>query len=140
MKMDQKILNILKAALKSHELLNDDRFSNIVIFTTQRDNKVDDFICLPLAGNEYGIDDPNRPRIPEDTHPNCRCYYVHKSTHEIVTDISSPRTYEHEKQPSPIRSKEIVRKLKVPKPLVKRRREKWFTNFLEILSKWIKQI
>ena len=69
--MDQKILNILKAALKSHELLNDDRFSNIVIFTTQRDNKVDDFICLPLAGNEYGIDDPNRPRIPEDTHPNC---------------------------------------------------------------------
>ena len=42
--------------------------------------------------------------------------------------------------PNPNEVTEIVRKLKVPKPLVKRRREKWFTNFLEILSKWIKQI
>lgn len=40
-----------------------------VIFTTKRDNKVDDLICLPLEGTVYEIDSPRRVRIPSETHP-----------------------------------------------------------------------
>jgi len=47
-----------------------------VIFMTQRDNKVDDIICLPLEGTVYSIDDVKRVKIPSETHPNCRCYYL----------------------------------------------------------------
>jgi hypothetical protein len=64
------------------------------VFTTQRDNKVDDKVCVELAGIAFEIDDPLRPVIPIDTHPNCRCYYVDQSTGEIVTDISSSRIKE----------------------------------------------
>jgi len=53
-----------------------------VIYMTQRDNKVDDIICLPLEGNVYTIDAPNRPRITLDTHPNCRCFYLDAVTGE----------------------------------------------------------
>lgn len=49
--------------------------SAVVIFRTQEDSKVDDIICLPLEGNVYKINGSERPRIPDDTHPNCRCFY-----------------------------------------------------------------
>jgi len=53
-----------------------------VIFTTKRDNKVDDLICLPLEGTVYAIDSPRRVRIPSETHPNCRCWYIDAITGE----------------------------------------------------------
>jgi len=40
-----------------------------VMYMTQRDNKVDDIICLPLEGTVYAIDDPKRVKIPSETHP-----------------------------------------------------------------------
>jgi hypothetical protein len=46
-----------------------------VEFMTQMDSRVDDVICLPLQGEVFDRDDPNRIRIDEDTHTNCRCYY-----------------------------------------------------------------
>jgi len=49
---------------------------NPVIFMTQQDAKVDDKICLPLEGNVYEKNGAQRPRIPLDTHPNCRCFYL----------------------------------------------------------------
>lgn len=53
-----------------------------VIFMTQRDNKVDDKICLPLEGTVYSIDDINRVKIPSGTHFHCRCYYIDAVTGE----------------------------------------------------------
>ena len=53
-----------------------------VIFMTQRDNKVDDKICLPLEGNVYAIDDTKRIKIPSELHPNCRCFYIDAVTGE----------------------------------------------------------
>jgi len=47
-----------------------------LIFMTQQDSKVDDLICLPLEGTVWDIDDPQRPKIPANTHPNCRCFYI----------------------------------------------------------------
>jgi len=47
-----------------------------VIFMTQMDSKVDDKICLPLEGTVWDKGDTNRPKIPKDTHPNCRCFYI----------------------------------------------------------------
>lgn len=49
---------------------------NPLIFMTQMDSKVDDKICLPLEGTVWAKNDPNRPRIPPDTHPNCRCFNI----------------------------------------------------------------
>ena len=43
-----------------------------VVFTTQRDNRVDDKICLQLSGIAFTIDDTLRPLIPDHTHPKCR--------------------------------------------------------------------
>ncbi len=53
-----------------------------VMYMTQRDNKVDDIICLPLEGNVYAMDAPERVKIPSDTHPNCRCFYLDVVTGE----------------------------------------------------------
>lgn len=47
-----------------------------LIFMTQQDSKVDDLICLPLEGTVWDINDPQRPKIPANTHPNCRCFYI----------------------------------------------------------------
>lgn len=47
-----------------------------VIFMTKMDSKVDDKICLPLEGTVWDKGDKNRPKIPNDTHPNCRCFYI----------------------------------------------------------------
>jgi hypothetical protein len=55
-----------------------------LIFRTQQDSKVDDKICDPLEGEEYKLDDPFRPSIPDDTHPNCRCFWEDKETGELI--------------------------------------------------------
>jgi hypothetical protein len=88
--MQASQLKIIKKAVSVFTLLDEEKPPKVV-FTTQRDNKVDDKICLELSGIAFKIDDPLRPVIPDDTHPNCRCYYVDESTGEIVTDISSHR-------------------------------------------------
>lgn len=58
-----------------------------VTFTTKRDSKVDDKICLPLEGSVFDLNDPSRPRIPINTHPNCRCNYVDAVTGENLGQI-----------------------------------------------------
>jgi len=58
-----------------------------VIFTTRRDSKVDDKICLPLEGEVFDLNDPRRPRIPVNTHPNCRCNYVDAVTGQDLGQI-----------------------------------------------------
>jgi len=88
--MNLEKLKLIRNAVSVFTLL-DDKIPPKVVFTTQRDNRVDDLICLKLSGIAFEIDDPLRPIIPDDTHPNCRCYYVDESTGEIVTDISSKR-------------------------------------------------
>jgi hypothetical protein len=60
----------------------DELFNTLLIFRTQEDSKVDDLICLPLQNQEFDYDDPLRPVIPDDTHPNCRCYYENADTGE----------------------------------------------------------
>jgi hypothetical protein len=91
--MKQSQLKLIKKAVSVFTLLDEEKPPKVV-FTTQRDNRVDDKICIELAGIAFDIDDPLRPVIPIDTHPNCRCYYVDQSTGEIVTDISSSRIKE----------------------------------------------
>ena len=51
-----------------------------LIFMTQQDSKVDDLICLPLEGTVWDLEDPQRPKIPANTHPNCRCFYIDPSS------------------------------------------------------------
>jgi len=51
-----------------------------LIFMTQQDSKVDDLICLPLEGTVWDLEDPQRPKIPANTHPNCRCFYIDPTT------------------------------------------------------------
>tara|TARA_R110002020_G_scaffold64430_5_gene170995 strand:+ start:9041 stop:9535 length:495 start_codon:yes stop_codon:yes gene_type:complete len=88
--LTKKKLNLIKNAISVFDLL-DQEIPPKVVFTTQRDNRVDDKICLELSGLSFEIDSPLRPIIPDDTHPNCRCYYVDEQTGQIVTDISSKR-------------------------------------------------
>jgi len=82
-------LSIVFAKIVVNALNEDDKvmslvseFKRPVMFMTQRDNKVDDIICLPLEGTIYAIDDSNRVRIPSGTHPNCRCFYLDAITGE----------------------------------------------------------
>jgi len=56
------------------ELLQQDKTP--LIFMTRMDSKVDDKICLPLEGTVWDQGDPNRPKIPASTHPNCRCFWI----------------------------------------------------------------
>lgn len=58
-----------------------------VIFTTKRDSKVDDKICLPLEGEVFDLNSPKRPRIPLGTHPNCRCVYTDAVTGQNLGQI-----------------------------------------------------
>ena len=46
-----------------------------LLFVSERDSKVCP-ICLNYDGRQYNIEDYDRPRIPRDTHPNCRCRYM----------------------------------------------------------------
>ena len=60
---DEKIVKLLQANKQP------------LTFMTQQDSKVDDTICLPKQGEVWARDDPRRPRIPLDLHPNCRCFW-----------------------------------------------------------------
>lgn len=68
----------ITTALQEDEKLVDmiEQGQNPVIYMTQQDSKVDDKICLPLEGNVYERNSPQRPRIPLDLHPHCRCFYL----------------------------------------------------------------
>jgi len=61
---DEKLVGMIEAG------------KNPLIFMTQQDSKVDDVICLPLEGNVYERNSSQRPRIPLDLHPNCRCFWI----------------------------------------------------------------
>jgi len=107
--MNLKNLRVLKNAVRSFDLLDDEKPLRVV-FTTQRDNRVDDKICLKLAGIAFDVDDPLRPLIPDDTHPNCRCYYVDEVTGAILTDISSRRDVRRRNELTNRQRKNIVKK------------------------------
>ena len=121
-----------------------------VVFTTQRDNRVDDKICLQLSGIAFTIDDPLRPLIPDATHPNCRCYYVDQATGEILTDISSTRDVKERNKLTDRQRKNYLNKHK--KKLTQKKmdlivdymwkNEKWQNKkaSLEQIGKWLKQL
>jgi len=102
-------LKVIKNAISVFDILDEEKPSKVV-FTTQRDNRVDDAICLPLAGIAFEIDSPFRPIIPDDTHRNCRCYYVDEVTGQIVTDISSRRDVKRRSELTDRQRKNIVKK------------------------------
>jgi len=106
--LTQKNLRILKNAVNVFTLLDEEKPPRVV-FTTQRDNRVDDLICLKLAGIAFEINDPYRPVIPIDTHPNCRCYYVDEATGQIVTNISSKRDIKRRSELTDRQRKNIVK-------------------------------
>lgn len=54
-----------------------------VIWKTQGDAKVCP-ICDALEGNQYDIDDPDKPIPIDDTHPHCRCEYEDVLTGAVV--------------------------------------------------------
>jgi len=72
--------NILFEDSPDFIISGDEIFNTLLIFRTQEDSKVDDLICLPLQNQEFEFGDPFRPIIPDDTHPNCRCYYEDANT------------------------------------------------------------
>ena len=102
-------LKVIKNAISIFDIYEEEKPPKVV-FTTQRDNRVDDAICLPLAGIAFEIDSPFRPVIPIDTHPNCRCYYVDEVTGAIVTDISSKRDVKRRSELTDRQRKNIVKK------------------------------
>ena len=102
-------LKVIKNAISVFDIYEDEK-PHRVVFTTQRDNRVDDAICLPLAGIAFDVDSPFRPIIPDDTHRNCRCYYVDEITGQIVTDISSKRDVKRRSELTDKQRKNIVRK------------------------------
>lgn len=106
--MQIKKLRVLRNAIKSFDIF-DQKVRHKIVFTTQRDNRVDDAICLPLAGIAFDIDDPLRPVIPDDTHPNCRCYYVDEITGQIITDISSHRDIKERDELTDRQRKKIIK-------------------------------
>jgi len=107
--LTQKNLKVIKNAISIFDIYTEEK-PHRVVFTTQRDNRVDDAICLPLAGIAFDVDSPFRPIIPDDTHRNCRCYYVDEVTGQIVTDISSRRDVKRRSQLTDRQRKNIVRK------------------------------
>ncbi len=62
-------------------------FFRPIIFRTMQDSRVDDLICLPMEGDVINFAEPERVRIPRDTHPNCRCRYVDAVTGQDLGQI-----------------------------------------------------
>lgn len=63
----------------------DKNFENtdlLLIYRTRQDGRVDDIICLPLEGEPFFRNDPNRPIIPRGLHPGCRCFWEDAVTGE----------------------------------------------------------
>ena len=107
--LTKKKLRAIRNAVKALDILDDERPSKVV-FTTQNDNRVDDIICLKLSGVAFAIDDPDRPIIPIDTHPRCRCYYVDERTGQVVTDISSKRDVRRRSELTDRQRKNFIKK------------------------------
>lgn len=61
-----------EATMKAYE---DSGVVEWVEFTATLDSRTSE-ICRGLDGTRYRIDDENKPRIPESTHPNCRSCYI----------------------------------------------------------------
>jgi len=150
--MKQSQLKLIKKAVSVFTLLDEEKPPKVV-FTTQRDNRVDDKICIELAGIAFDIDDPLRPVIPIDTHPNCRCYYVDQSTGEIVTDISSSRIKERGMPSKKLNDIQRVEELTLHKKNLTKKKidliiktmennEAWQSKSAkaEKIIKWLKQI
>ena len=102
--------------LLNNNLIMEDEFIDAEVIKvrkvlSQHLNRVDDKICLKLSGIAFDIDDPLRPLIPDDTHPNCRCYYVDEETGAILTDISSRRDVRRRNELTNRQRKNIVRKV-----------------------------
>lgn len=57
----------------------------LIRYETEDDERVCP-ICEDLDADTYLIDDDQKPVIPDDTHPNCRCYYVFEETGEEVSE------------------------------------------------------
>lgn len=53
-----------------------------IVYNTQGDSKVDARICKALEGAVFNSGNENRLLIPDDTHPNCRCFWTLQSTGE----------------------------------------------------------
>ena len=104
-----KNLKLIRNAVSVFTLLDEEKPPREV-FTTQREYRVDDRICLQLSGIAFDIDDPFRPVIPIDTHPNCRCYYVDESTGQVVSNISSKRDIKRRSELTDKQRKNIVKK------------------------------
>ena len=104
-----KNLKLIRNAVSVFTLLDEEKPPRVV-FTTQRDNRVDDRICLQLSGIAFDIDDPFRPVIPIDTHPNCRCYYVDEQSGQVVSNISSKRDIKRRSELTDKQRKNIVKK------------------------------
>jgi len=110
--MQIKKLKILRNAIKSFDIFErqlTEQKRHKIVFTTQMDNRVDDAICLPLSGIAFDIEDPLRPVIPDDTHPNCRCYYTDEVTGQIITDISSHRDIKERNELTDKQRKKIIK-------------------------------
>ena len=130
--MQIKKLRVLRNAIKSFDIF-DQKVRHKIVFTTQRDNRVDDAICLPLAGIAFEIDDPLRPVIPDDTHPNCRCYYTDEVTGQIITDISSHRDI---KERNELTDKQRKKILKEDKHYLTQKKMDLIVEYMEKNEEW----
>ena len=119
--LTQEKLKAIKNAISIFDIYEEEK-PHRVVFTTQRDFRVDDKICLPLAGIAFDVDSPFRPIIPDDTHPNCRCYYVDEITGQVVTNISSRRSTRKRNELTDIQRKELNRE---QKQYLTRKKENW---------------
>ena len=64
------------ATIVKARLLWSDRFTiPILVWVTARDERVCP-ICRPLHGNQFALNDPQLPMMPDSTHPRCRCRYI----------------------------------------------------------------
>ena len=122
-------------AISVYDLLDDpDRPK--VVYTTQRDNKVNDKVCIELAGIAFDIDDPLRPVIPDDTHPNCRCYYVDQRTGQIVTDISSKRIKDRGMPSKKLNDKQRLKEVKDDKHNLTQKKMDLIIETMKKNEKW----
>ena len=137
--MQAEKLKVIRQAVSVYTLLDEEKPPKVV-FTTQRDNRVDDKICIELAGIAFDIDDPLRPVIPDDTHPNCRCYYVDQSTGEIVTDISSHRIKERGMPSKKLNDKERIEELTNNKRNLTQKKMDLIVDYMKYNEKWQKNV
>ena len=137
--MKQSQLKLIKKAVSVFTLLDEEKPPKVV-FTTQRDNRVDDKICIELAGIAFDIDDPLRPIIPDDTHPNCRCYYVDQSTGEIVTDISSSRIKERGMPSKKLNDIQRIEELTLHKKNLTKKKIDLIIDYMKYNEKWQKNV